>query len=87
MSRRLAYHLAASRADRALERVVIELSCPDCGAPVRCVVEWMDVEVPECVDVGVCYGASRTEALRASALSRAQGEREEYLNHLRDGGR
>jgi hypothetical protein len=81
----LPYHAAAARADSALSTVVVVCTCPDCGQPVTCTVDEMDVTVPECADVELCCGQWRIEEITERARDKAAGERHSYLVHLLDG--
>lgn len=81
----LPYHVAASRADSAMERVTVTVKCPDCDQPVRCVVDGTEVDVPDCADpADTCYGATRVERITEDARERAQGKRDDYARHLRE---
>lgn len=80
------YHVAAERAQRALETVYAVVECPICDLPVKCRVDGTDVTVVSaCPDHCHTVPAVRS-ALEDYALTIAASWRESLTTHLRDGG-
>lgn len=78
---------AAERAERALERVLVECECPICDTTVKCVVNGTDVTVPSCKPACTTgdWRGWRYDQIAEHALSIAAARRADLTEHYRGG--
>lgn len=85
---RASYAQLARRCDAAMATVHVTVDCPLCELPVAVRVDGAsDVSITDaCAER--CHESAHYpwDRLQDDAVAKAQGERQEYLTHLMDGG-
>ena len=85
---RVPYHVIAARVQQEMYTVEIDLPCPVCEEVITVdVIGGDDVELITACDLK-CHRESGYpwDAMEARAIGRAQSERADYEQHLRDQG-